>query len=134
MKSRSKVTKPRAKRKPSPPDLTGGRKRDTRFKAGNSVGQQTQFQQGVSGNPAGRPLGARSRLSEVFVAAVAAEFDRRGIDCLRQLDARDFVYVALALAPKNAKLDGTVTLRHEDALELLEGAGGTGGSARDQPR
>jgi hypothetical protein len=106
MKSRSKHPKPKPKREASPPDLTGGRKRDTRFQRGQSANPDAQFKPGVSGNPAGRPLGARSRLSEAFVAAVAAEFDRRGTDCLRQLDAHDFVQVALALVPK--KVDATI--------------------------
>src|SRR5262249_26494577 len=100
MSGMAKRTKPKPKCKPAPPALTAGAKRDTRFQPGVSGNPDTQFKPGVSGNPAGRPLGARSRLSEAFVAAVAAEFDRRGIECLRNLDARDFVYVALALVPK----------------------------------
>jgi hypothetical protein len=105
MKPRSARTKPKPKRKPASPDLTGGHKRDTRFQPGNSAGDATQFKPGQSGNPAGRPLGARSKLTEAFIAAVAAEFDRRGVDCVRQLDARDFLYLAASLVPK--KLDAT---------------------------
>src|SRR5258708_4617980 len=100
-KSRPKTAKRPAKPKSSPPVLNGGRKRDTRFHPGVSGNPETQFQPGNRANPAGRPLGARVRFSEAFVAAVAAEFERRGTDCLRQLDARDFVRVALALIPRN---------------------------------
>ncbi len=101
-KSRTKPTKAKAKRKAAPGVVTPGKHRAP---PGGQSNLAPAWQAGQSGNPAGRPLGARSRFTEAFVAAVATEFQRRGTDCLRQLDARDFVEVALALVPKNAKLD-----------------------------
>jgi Family of unknown function (DUF5681) len=38
-----------------------------------------QFQPGQSGNPAGRPKGARNKLSECFLKALADDFDTNGI-------------------------------------------------------
>jgi hypothetical protein len=105
LKSRPKPIKPKAKRKATSKRRDGDLTPSPAYSKERLAGLKPAWQAGQSGNPAGRPLGARSRLSEAFVAAVAAEFDRRGTDCLRQLDARDFVYVALALVPKNAKLD-----------------------------
>src|SRR5262249_29365202 len=99
MKSRSKATKPKPKRKAAVPFDNGTRKHPTGFQPGNTAGLETQFKAGHQGGP-GRPPGARNRLSEAFIAAVAAEFDRRGAACLRQLDARDFVQVVASLVPR----------------------------------
>jgi hypothetical protein len=49
------------------PDDTGGKQKDTRFKPGQS------------GNPAGRPKGARSKLSDDFFKALAEDFGTHGI-------------------------------------------------------
>jgi len=134
MAKRAKPKKP--KRKSPVPFDNGTRKRTTGFQPGNTAGVETQFKAGHQGGP-GRPPGARNRLSEAFIAAVADEFDRRGTACLRQLDARDFVQVVVSLVPRTAKIDGTIAalsheaaldlLEREDALELIERAGVTGG-------
>ena len=127
----------KAKRKAADGDLTPSRGRKTPYTKERLAGLQPAWEPGQSSNPAGRPLGARSRLSEAFIATVAAEFDRRGTACLRQLDARDFVQVVVALVPRSAKIDGTIAaLRHEDALdalELIERAEGTGGHVLEMP-
>jgi hypothetical protein len=105
MKSRPTRTKPKPKRKRNDGDLAPSVRPKNPYTKERLAGLKPAWQPGVSGNPAGRRLGARSKLSETFVAAVAAEFDRRGTDCLRQLEARDLVQVVLALVPRNAKLD-----------------------------
>jgi hypothetical protein len=38
-----------------------------------------RFKPGQSGNPAGRPRGARSRLNEAFWEAIRADFEKHGV-------------------------------------------------------
>jgi hypothetical protein len=40
---------------------------------------------GQSGNPAGRPLGARQRIAEKMLADLAGVWERRGAECLERL-------------------------------------------------
>src|SRR5262249_41030320 len=66
------------------------------------------WQPGQSGNPLGRPLGARSRLSEAFIEAVGEAWAKYGFACLKWLAMNDkatFVHVALALVPKQLKAE-----------------------------
>jgi len=46
-----------------------------------------QFKPGQSGNPAGRPRGAKSKLVDVFLKALLEDFDENGKDAIRK--ARD---------------------------------------------
>ncbi len=62
------------------------------------------FQAGQSGNPAGRPLGARSRLSEAFLAAFFEAWEKHGAEALLWVAKNDqstFVRAAAALVPKH---------------------------------
>lgn len=51
------------------PETTGGK-------------QDGKFRPGASGNPAGRPLGARNKLGEQFVKALAEDFATHGADVI----------------------------------------------------
>lgn len=44
-----------------------------------------QFEQGVSGNPAGRPKGSRSKLGEAFIEAVCADFEKHGVAAIQEM-------------------------------------------------
>jgi hypothetical protein len=59
------------------PEDTGGKQALTRFKPGQS------------GNPKGRPKGARSRLGEQFIQPLADDFEEHGIGAVRQVRVRD---------------------------------------------
>jgi hypothetical protein len=51
--------------------------------------QDTRFKPGQSGNPAGRPKGARSRLGETFIQALAEDFDLHGPETIAKVRSKD---------------------------------------------
>ena len=103
-----KRIKPKPQRKSTPPVLNGRPKRDTRWKPGQSGNPDTQFKPGVVANPAGRPMGARSRLNDAFLEALGEAWVKHGpaaLEWLAQNDKTTFVQVVSSLIPRNAKLD-----------------------------
>lgn len=63
------------------------------------------FKPGMSGNPAGKPKGARNRLSNDFLEAVSKEFKKRGPKAIEDLDSKEFIQVCVALLPRIIELD-----------------------------
>ena len=65
--------------------------------------QQSQWKPGQSGNPAGRPKGARNKLSENFLSALADDFDTYGRDIIakvRETRPNEYLRVVAATLPK----------------------------------
>lgn len=65
--------------------------------------RETSFKPGQSGNPNGRPKGARSRLSETLLSALADDFQKHGVDTIRKMREEkpvEYVRTCAALVPK----------------------------------
>lgn len=75
------------------------------------------FKPGQSGNPNGRPKGARSRLSEAFLTALEEHWKDNGKDALVEALKKDpagYVRVVASLLPKDVHVKHTI-------IEELEG-------------
>jgi hypothetical protein len=82
--------------------------------------EATRFGEGQSGNPGGKPVGARNRLTAAFLNALAADFDEHGkkaIQECRQTKPEAYIKAIAALCPKEIEVKRP--LEEMSADELL---------------
>src|SRR5215471_11668218 len=88
MSKRTTRTKPKPERKPSDSDLARSAPGKKSYPEQHLAGLRP-WQPGQSGNPAGRPLGARPKLSEAFIAGVLATWEKHGNAALEWMVCHD---------------------------------------------
>ncbi len=114
--------------------------------------EKGMFLQGVSGNLAGRPKGARSKLGEAFIEDMLADWEANGPAAIREVRETkpdQYLKVIATILPKdlNVSINSTEHLTDEQLIErvrsldaairpflALEGAGGVdGGTGPSKP-
>lgn len=74
------------------------------------------FKPGQSGNPAGRPKGARSKLETDFLNALHTDWQAHGVEALqrvREEDPSTYVRIIAQVLPKESKVD----VEHSGSIE-----------------
>jgi hypothetical protein len=62
------------------------------------------FVKGQSGNPAGKPLGSKHKISEKFISALTADFEQHGeavIERVRAEKPENYLKIVADLVPKD---------------------------------
>jgi hypothetical protein len=104
-----------------------------------------QFKAGQSGNPGGKPAGARNRLQTKFLHALADDFDehgKRAIEACRESDPARYVQIVAALLPKQVEQTQPLDDLNDEQLTAaigflrsrLAGETGAGATTPTQPQ
>jgi hypothetical protein len=80
------------------------------------------FKPGQSGNPAGRPKGARSKLGEEFLKALLADFEKHGVvavESVRTDKPDQYLKVIASILPKEITGEDGAPLEVITRIELV---------------
>jgi hypothetical protein len=82
----------------------------------------TPFRPGQSGNPGGKPIGARNRLEAEFLNDLAEDYRQHGkaaIQLLFEKDPAAYLRIVASLVPKNSETVGAFDQLDDVQLSLL---------------
>jgi hypothetical protein len=91
-------------------------------------GKGTPWVKGQSGNPAGKPLGARHAIGQAFLRDFHAVWEKRGRIAIEEMDATELVRVAAKLLPAEVNVGGPEGGPVELVIRWGGAADGDGGS------
>jgi hypothetical protein len=83
-------------------------------------GKAPPFKPGQSGNPKGRPKGAKNKLTEAFWCDFAEAWQEHGATALQKVATEDpgkFITVAASVMPKDVNVNTTITDMTDEQLE-----------------
>src|SRR5450755_4454319 len=83
------------------------------------------FPKGMSGNPGGKPVGARNHLRGDFMRDIVASWEKHGAACLEQLAKNDplsFARLAAMIVSRELSIDGIEPPTWEDRAAERERA------------
>jgi hypothetical protein len=81
-----------------------------------------QWKPGQSGNPAGRPKGARQKLAEAFLEGMLCAYAKGGAKAIEDVmkdEPAKFLSALVAILPKQVEMDGEVKVRVTSAVDSL---------------
>ncbi|MGZ2438197.1 DUF5681 domain-containing protein [Sinorhizobium medicae] len=86
--------------------------------------EDLKFKPGQSGNPAGRPKGARSKLGEAFLEALHNDFEKHGvavITAVRRKKPEQYLRVVASILPKdlNVNINNLDNLTDDQLIERI---------------
>ena len=117
---------------------------DVPEKSGPIKDEFGRFVPGVSGNPAGKPKGARTKLGEQFLSALQEDFEANGVAAIqkvRETKPQDYLRVIASLMPKDLNLninnlddatDDELVQRLRDLVSVIRPFLGLEGSGADR--
>jgi hypothetical protein len=83
--------------------------------------QQGSWQPGQSGNPSGRPKGARNKLSEAFLKALADDFETHGKDTIVKVRTgrpNEYLKIVAMALPKRMEIEEATPARR--AIDMTD--------------
>jgi hypothetical protein len=94
-------------------------------KQGSPQLRKYHFKPGQSGNPAGRPRGSRSKISEAFIAALNEDFAQHGVAVIERVRTEkpaEYLKIVASLVPRDINLNppGIEDLTDDELVDALE--------------
>jgi hypothetical protein len=98
----------------------------------------TRFKKGETGNPGGKPVGTRDRITTSFLYELAADFEKHGQEAIvrtREEDPATYIKICAALVPRELNVEVKHSfvdiLRHLEAERRERQQGAVAGEAGD---
>jgi len=80
-----------------------------------------RFMPGQSGNPGGKPKGARNKIQADFLRELSEDFDKHGrsaIEAMRKTDPSGYVRTVAALLPRTIEMSDSMDVLNDETIDL----------------